>query len=788
MGQISVLSTLTAVKVTDDQILTIAVAIVLIAGALGLYWYLTALRPLKRALVQIARKLKSVNALESRVAHRLSDENNSALPGLSEVWRETVARIVWLPGSQGQQDSFFLGSPRDLWAPSRLLAGRLNLGLAEAIPNLLVGVGLLFTFLFLTFALSGATSALTATGKDQTQLIDATRELLRTAGGKFITSLAGLAASVLWTFVAKTLMANLERACDSVLNELERLAPFTGGERAVSAQFSQFAAMHDKLVDQHEAAMVAVDEVKAHKAVSEGLVAATEELVLISQEQAATFKSFSTDLAVSMGQAIDTALAPRFEAMTGQLVASLDKLTDRIGSINQESLDRMAHEHAKRLAEATKQEMEEFKLALTDLAGRLSSAGGAINQGAGEAAKSLGEAGQALKSQLDESGAAFSTQFATAAQVLQDVAGGTAEQLDAAGRQLAQGVNAAGAEISAAAQGAAAALRGGIESAADRLQQAGQSAAASIDIAGTTLKLQSESMAITMATQVDQCAQALARASGDVEAAMVVVMRRLGEAATEASHQWAGGVSSAVDLLTAGARQASDVLGASTTEASKTFDASAAELARQAGLFGQVMSDKLNEVAHATSTLNREVQGIAKAAQELAAQGVEGANRFNAAMERTGLVVDTLGEVAGSWEPLVTSLRTAAQDVRAATSPMSELVRSFNALGADLSTRSPQALAAIQQVAQLLSQSAQQTRDAMDGSLRAMDDASKILHKTVAEMREGVEAYSGQVAKLHQELDVALAKAIGGINGSVDNMSGAIEALNDSFGRLPLKG
>ena len=66
--------------------------------------------------------------------------------------------------------------------------------------------------------------------------------------------------------------------------------------------------------------------------------------------------------------------------------------------------------------------------------------------------------------------------------------------------------------------------------------------------------------------------------------------------------------------------------------------------------------------------------------------------------------------------------------------------------------------------------------------------SSKTLHKTVAEMREGVGAYSGQVAALHQQLDAALSKAISGINGSIHNMSGAIEALNDSFGQLPQRG
>lgn len=786
MNHTNILSMLARMWVEDTWILAIAAAILLVAMLVGFYWYWRGLHPLGSELRKLTAELKGVKALESRHTLRLLNGPKGHCAGLNDAWQETVARIVWLPAPQGQRP-VLLSSPRDLWTPPRLLAGRVNLGLAEAMPNLLVGIGLLFTFFFLTLALSGATSALVISGGQPTQLIDATRDLLRTAGGKFITSLAGLAASVSWTIVAKWRMARLEQACDGVLHELERLAPFTGGELALAAQFSQFSAMYDKLVAQHATAMATGDEVRAQKDLSKDLVEITQELVQVSQEQAATFKSFSTDLAVSLGKAIDTALAPRFEDMTGKLVASLNNLTERIGTINQDSLDRMAQEHARRLAEATKQEMVDFKHALVELAGRLTSAGGIINQSAGEAARSLGDAGQALKTQMDETGAAFSGQLAVAAQTLNEAADGAAGQLDSAGKQLARGVVAAGAEFTAAAQGAADALRGGIESAAVRLQRAGENAAASIDIAGTALKLQSENMAATMAAQVDECAQALARASGCVEVAMGVVMRQLGEAATQASQQWARGVSSAVDLLTAGARQASDVLCKSTTEASKLFDTSAAALARQAGLFGQVMSDKLNEVASATSTMSHEVQVIAGAARELAAQGVDGANRFNAALERTGQLVNTLGGVVGTWEPLIATLRSAAQDVRAATNPIGELIRSLSELSADLTNRTPQALAAIQQVSQLLSQATQQTRDAMDGSRRALDDVSKTLQRTVAEMREGVGAYTGQVVALHHQLDAALAKAISGINGSVNNMSGAIEALNDSFGRLPLK-
>jgi hypothetical protein len=55
-----------------------------------------------------------------------------------------------------------LSSVDDVWQPVRLLQRRFNFAMFEAIPNVAVGLGLLFTFVFLTLALTDATAALAA--------------------------------------------------------------------------------------------------------------------------------------------------------------------------------------------------------------------------------------------------------------------------------------------------------------------------------------------------------------------------------------------------------------------------------------------------------------------------------------------------------------------------------------------------------------------------------------------------------------------------------------------------
>lgn len=321
-----------------------------------------------------------------------------------------------------------------------------------------------------------------------------------------------------------------------------------------------------------------------------------------------------------------------------------------------------------------------------------------------------------------------------------------------------------------------------------RLQTAGEQAATSIDSASASMSRHGEALATTMEAKVAQCAQTLEQAGVQVDKAMSGVMQRLGEAAQQASAQWASGVTGAVDLLTQGAQTAAGVLGGSTAQAAAAFDTSAARLAEHAANFGEVMSAKLDAVATSTAAMSREVLSIAEAAHRLATQGEESAARFQEGLARAGVVVQAMGQTASTWEPLVASLHGAANDVRSSTASIAELGKAMTAVNTDLTARAPQALAAIAQVTELLARTARETRDATESSRRAMDDTSKTLHKTVAEMREGVGAYSGQVAALHQQLDAALSKAISGINGSIHNMSGAIEALNDSFGQLPQRG
>lgn len=311
-------------------------------------------------------------------------------PNLASTWMETEERVLEV-SLTGEPKAVMFGSPKDLWNSPALLNRRFNFSLAEAVPNILVGVGLFFTFVFLSLALVETTAALTtinSTTKDTEQAIS---KLLQVAGGKFLTSLSGLLASIVWTFISKRTLNSLALSCDALLGVLAQVVAVNGGEMLLRKQL---------------------------EVGSDGLEM-TQELLEEAREQTGTFKRFETDLAVTLAGAITKSFSPQMEAMTTRLVTAIDNLADRLGTMNQEALQKMLEDFSAMLKQATDSEMAQLRQTLTDLATQLEGAGVNFDAGATAAAKAIDQAGALLVERVQE----IAQNLATGATSLETSAG-----------------------------------------------------------------------------------------------------------------------------------------------------------------------------------------------------------------------------------------------------------------------------------------------------------------------------------------------------------------------------
>lgn len=449
---------------------------ILVAGLLG---YVLWARPV---LDEARRGLEALNA-QLRTPRDASAEPTgpaeTAPMWLQQAWAGTRSRLIHV-GAGEQRRPVLLGSVADLWQAERLLQQRFNLALFEAVPNLAVGVGLFFTFLFLTFALTDATAALTVAGTANP--VSATKDLLSSAGGKFLSSLAGLFVSLAWTVVSKQDWARVQRASDAVVEAIEACWPAAGAEAVTTEQLLHLSRMDGRLAEQHAAAQ-------------DQLAMAGEQLMEL-RDQTGVLKYFQTDLALSIGKAVSANFSPHMEEMTARLEKAITDLSDRMSSMNEDALRTMMKDFSQAMSANAAQEMQEFKNTLSDLAGRLDASAGQLKSGVEGAAAQLGSAGATLSAGLLEASDKLTSDVANAAQGLGASVAGM-ETVIARTREAVQ-------EVDATVRRAAAAGSRGAELLEESLESAHTLVDDVADVAGEWKRIR-EGMTALVAKLTDAC-------------------------------------------------------------------------------------------------------------------------------------------------------------------------------------------------------------------------------------------------------------------------------------------
>ncbi len=196
-------------------------------------------------LRKIRRSVDALNKLLKQHSGSAREGLESAQNTLKDsilkfLLRETEAGLIDLPASahSAELQSYSFRPHSETWELRSLAGTRLNLALFETMPNLLIGFGLMCTFIFLAVALQQAGLALNALDVSARQQDQALQSLIATAGGKFITSIAGLFCSLLWNWRAKVALENLQSSLDTLCHTLRSKIPDNAAEASVRLQIS----------------------------------------------------------------------------------------------------------------------------------------------------------------------------------------------------------------------------------------------------------------------------------------------------------------------------------------------------------------------------------------------------------------------------------------------------------------------------------------------------------------------------------------------------------------------
>ena len=247
--------------------------------------------------------------------------------------RETQAGLIDLPAggnsAQTSTTSYSFRSHAETWTVRDALGGRLNLSLFETMPNLLIGFGLMCTFIFLAVALQQAGLALNALDVSARQQDQALQSLIATAGGKFITSIAGLLCSLVWNWRAKISLGNLQSSIDALCHTLRSKIPDNAAEASMRVQLSLF----QEILQQNQA------QVAELKRLEGGLTnAGSQAAGELSKAGAVLTQGITTGMA-SFGDAVQ-ALAQTIQT-TNSTVNTLDTALSRAATAGQQGAQQL---------------------------------------------------------------------------------------------------------------------------------------------------------------------------------------------------------------------------------------------------------------------------------------------------------------------------------------------------------------------------------------------------------------------------------------------------------------
>ena len=455
--------------------------------ALTLLWYVPARVEIGRACDAVARASgPDVHARRNAFA-RDFDEISEALAGLKRIgpaWLEFEETLIRPDDSN--VEAFGSRNVRNVRRPNEFISLRatgMSGDVVRSIPGVIIGIGLVLTFVGLIAALTVAAGNLDE-GMSPTHMRDVLSRLLGTAGAKFYASATALTCSILLGLFQRTLATGLVHRLQALNHALEDRLQYDATALSRVEQLRVMGEQNNQLRDLAADIALQIGERVAEKvsplnfALGETLEAVALKLDRIADQTGSSIAStlgdrFEQALAETLSQLDGTLQTVRTEltALPDQLDAAVKAMDTAAGALA-ERFGEAADKGAERASAELEAGLARILHALGDAAQTIETAGSAVSRGADQAFEAVtdrfGMAGRGFEEAATNAGAAL------------------ARESEAAANRFAAAltpVEAAGTEISRASAAIAAETQKMVD-AAERLNDSlGQSAAAHQSIA-----------------------------------------------------------------------------------------------------------------------------------------------------------------------------------------------------------------------------------------------------------------------------------------------------------------
>lgn len=365
-----------------DERVAIALAILLIIVATGsaTWFWFRHVGPWLRTLQQArGRIVSTADAADFCVRFGEIDAFLAGNRRLAHSWSEFKETLI-VPDEMARR-RLILNTARPqayFNIPAAVDAG-LPLPAYLALPNIFVGLGLLFTFLGLVAALHFAAQGVTSPDVAKAQL--SLEALLKAATFKFMTSIVGVGISIVLAVVFRYLVGWLRRQFEFFCSALEQRMQLVSAESLAADQLQEM------------------------------------------QRQSLQLERFNTDFAVELAgvldQKLNATLSASLAAAVHPVVSAVESLSGNMGSMNQGAIETMITDFQRGLKQSSGEEMKSLVTALSD-----------VRQTLDHASKGLQANGADFGSRLDQVAQNLEVRLGDAARVMTDGLRATATQLE----------------------------------------------------------------------------------------------------------------------------------------------------------------------------------------------------------------------------------------------------------------------------------------------------------------------------------------------------------------------
>jgi hypothetical protein len=692
---------------------------------------------LGRALTSATAKLTTTPARATQFAadYERIAEFFDAQTVISPAWRDWRATLITEVPAGGAVRSTV--RPSDYISLELLRECGINPRLHASMPGLLVGVGLLLTFIGLSLALGSAGDIVGA--HDAVVRNSKLQALLDTASAKFVFSLVGLACSISYTVWRTGCLQRTERALDALLAALEERIPLA---TAASMQAEANAVLRQSL----DAQLL-----------------------------------FSNQLAVNLGGVVDKALDTRLGEHIGPLREAIESLSANLGTHNQDAMKSMLEHFVQELQGGTDGAMKEVAATLATLSGAMNEVRAGLADAAARMAAAADQMAVQMGRQADEAMARIASQMEGLVGQLRDLA----EQSRAAGNDAVQQ---AAAQIATAGEG----LNATVRVLAERLDGALADMAGRMggEVAAATGKMASE---LSSATAALRALAESSRNAGDE------AVRSLADRLAAAADGFTGAADAVGRALAGGAGDAAGRMTAAMEEMKSQFGNLANELGgalRQAG--GTVIENSRSGAESIASAAQEAAEALRAGGREggeaVRDGGVEAGKSLGAAA-RTQFALQA--EAAG----LATSVGALREGAAAAIAPLARAAADLAQAGGNTQAATTSLTAISQRMvplAETLAGTATRLesveRQVADLALRLTDAAQRFngldnsLAGVFTQLQRGLTGFAEQVTRFVQGTNNDMAKAATTLNSNVQELAGAVEELAEAAKKWPKGG